>query len=140
MLLIFLLLVLPVIGTLVGLVFYRFQGKKDLLKIDIVQFYYTFILSPIVFVWLKTMIFVLLQANTHNLSMKEIYSIDTAFSVVFLLIFAFVAMHSVTKTFHLKEKDPLYNFFFDSEYIHLWLSHLAMAFGAVSIFTAISFI
>lgn len=140
MLLVFLLLILPVIGTIVGLVFYSFQGKKDLLKIDIVQFYYTFVLSPIVFVWLKTMMYLLLQANSHHLSMKEIFAIDTAFSVVFLLVFAFVAMHSVTKTFNLKNKDPLYDFFFDSEYIHLWLSHLAMAFGAISILTAVSFV
>ncbi|MBU0978803.1 MAG: hypothetical protein ABIJ03_01065 [Patescibacteria group bacterium] len=140
MLLVFLLLILPILGMTVGFIFYRFQGKKDLFKIDLVQFYYTFILSPIVFVWIKTMIFLLLQANAHQLSVKEIYAVDTAFSVIFLLIFAFVAMHSVTKTFHLKNKDPLYDIFFDNEYIHLWLSHIVMAVGSLSILTAISFI
>jgi hypothetical protein len=59
---------------------------------------------------------------------------DTAFSVYFLYVFAFIVIHSLTKSFQLQtEKDPLYDLFHHSEYFHLWLTHLVTYVGAMTI-------
>ena len=66
------------------------------------------------------------------LSAGELFTIDTAFTLFLFYIYAFIVMHSVTKSFRLNtEKDPLYDLFYHSEYIHLWLSHIVIALGAM---------
>lgn len=129
---------LPAIGILVGLGMYRFQGRRNLLHFDIVQFYYTFVLAPIAFVWLKTNLHLFFRDS--QLSPTESFALDTLFSVGYLFFFAFVVMHGLTKTFNLKNHDPLYDLFFDSEYIHLWLSHLLMFISSMTLVTALAVI
>jgi hypothetical protein len=75
-----------------------------------------------------------------GLSTSELLIIDTAFSTGFLYIYAFVVMHSLTKSFNLKmsSDDPLYDLFIHSEYIHLWLSHIVTFVGVMAIMTFFS--
>jgi len=130
--LVLLLFLLPIVVLSSGIFVYKFQGKKDLLHLDLVQFFYTFILAPLLFVWFKIFFFSLMQ--TGGVSNFEILFIaDTIFSLIMLYIYAFVVMHSLTKTFRLKSIDPLYNLFYHSEYIHLWLSHLVMGIGGMGL-------
>jgi len=105
---------------------YRFHGRKEFVKFDIVQFIYAFVVAPIIFVWFKTFLYGLLQSElSPAVTPRTLFLIDTAFSVYFLYIFAFVVIHSLTKSFQLKsEKDPLYDLFHHSEYFHLWLTHI----------------
>ncbi len=133
------LVLLPVI-TLTSAVFvYKFQGKKDLLHLDLVQFFYTFILAPLLFVWFKILIFSLMQSG--GITHPEVFFIaDTLFSLIMLYIYAFVVMHSLTTTFRLKSVDPLYNLFSHSEYIHLWLSHLVMGVGGLTLLSILALV
>lgn len=137
MLVILLFLISIVIASSVSLVLYRFQGKKEILKFDIVQFFYAFIFAPLMFVWLKTFLYVVLKNQLGStLSANELFIIDTVFSVLFLFFYAFIAMHSLTKTFWINNaKDPLYDIFFHSEYIHLWLAHIVMIIGGMFLIT-----
>lgn len=135
-----LLLILPIGTVISGLFVYRFQGKRQLLQLDIVQFIYTFFVAPAVFVWLKLLLFSLLRTDQSVvLSESQLFMFDTLFSMVFLFVYAFIVMHSLTKTFYLKKHfDPLYDLFHHSEYIHLWLSHQAMIIGGMFLFVVFS--
>lgn len=130
---ILLFLVVLVIASGVSLVFYRFQGKKQVLRFDIVQFFYAFVFAPLLYVWFKTFLYVVLKNQLGaSLTPNELFVIDTVFSVLFLFFYAFIAMHSLTKTFWLNNaKDPLYDVFVHSEYIHLWLAHIVMIIGGM---------
>jgi hypothetical protein len=67
--------------------------------------------------------------------------IDTGFSVVAMFIFAFVMVHSLTKSFNLKlYKDPLHDLFLHSEYFHLWLTHLVLFIGMMVLVTFFSIV
>jgi len=56
---------------------------------------------------------------------------DLVFTVISLYIFAFIVIHSLTKTFQLKmEKDPLFDIFTISEYFHFFISHLVIYSGS----------
>ncbi len=115
-----------------GLILYRFTGKKRLLKFDLVQFVYAFIIAPLVFVWLKTFVFYLMQGETRVLSQAVVFAIDTAVSLLGLYIYSFVIIHFLTKNFEIKRyRDPVYDIFQLSEVIHLWISHLGIYFGAL---------
>lgn len=128
--------VIPILTILSGFVLYRHNGKKELFSLDVIQFFYTFLLAPLFFVWAKSFLYFLLRSELGlSLSPGQIFTIDTAFTLVLLYIYAFIVMHSVTKTFRLKtEQDPLYDVFNHSEYIHLWLSHISIAIGGMMIF------
>lgn len=133
------LFVIPVIVVFAVLFLYRFQGKKYILNFDLVQFLYNFVFAPLVFVWIKSIFFVILTTSPDLiLSVKQVFFADTLFSLVFLYIYAFFSMHSLTKTFHLKNFDPLYDLFYDSEYIHLWLSHIVLFLGTMLILTILA--
>lgn len=99
---------------------------------DFVQFLYTFFFTPLLFVWAKTFLrYIVANELQLDLSDTALFVIDTVYSVFALYIFAFVVIHSLTKTFNLKKhKDPLYDFFEHSEYLHLWLSHIVIYVGA----------
>jgi len=127
-----LLILMPIVILSAGVFIYKFQGKKDLLHLDLVQFIYTFILAPLLFIWFKTFFFLLLKTN-GSLSEQWLFILDTAFTMLLFYLYAFIVMHSLTKTFRLKSIDPLYDFFYHNEYIHLWLSHLVMLFGSISL-------
>lgn len=126
-----------IVLLLAGSVFvYRFVGKKEFAKFDFVQFVYAFVVAPVVFIWFKTFLHGLLQNQTELLlSPQTIFLIDTAFSVYFLYIFAFIVIHSLTKSFRVKMlKNPLHDLFHHSEYFHLWLTHvITFAGGMVTV-------
>ena len=131
------LILLPIITLFAGIFIYKFQGKKDLLHLDLVQFIYTFILAPLLFIWFKTFFFLLLNTSAR-LSDQWLFILDTAFTMLLFYLYAFIVMHSLTKTFRLKSVDPLYDFFYHNEYIHLWLSHLVMTLGGITLFVALA--
>lgn len=133
------LLVIPVLAIAISIGLYRLNGKKEILKLDLVQFFYAFIMSPVLFVWIKSLIYLLVRTELDiRLSQGEIFLIDTAFSTAFLYLFAFIVMHSLTKSINLKVgHDPLHDIFKHSEYFHLWLTHLVMYFGGLGLMTAI---
>jgi hypothetical protein len=67
-----------------------------------------------------------------SLSPAELFVIDSLFSTFFLYIFAFVVIHSLTKSFQLQnQRDPLYDIFHHSEYFHLWLTHIVFFVGTI---------
>jgi uncharacterized membrane protein YcaP (DUF421 family) len=51
----------PFILMAIGLLIFKFNGKKDLMKMDVVQFFYAFVLTPTIFIWLKTVVFINLK-------------------------------------------------------------------------------
>lgn len=134
------LLLVPVLATITALLMYQFNGKKEIIKLDIVQFLYSFVLAPILFVWSKTLLYVLLRSEPGlELTSPQLFVIDTLFSLLFIFIFAFIVMHSVTKSINLKVfHDPLHDIFKHSEYFHLWISHLVIFIGTGFIFTVLS--
>jgi len=137
----FFLLLIPVFAMFPFLILYRFQGKKNIFSFDLVQFLYNFIFTPLIFIWLKTVLYAtLVSSELYHLTSKQLFLADSVFSLVMLYVYAFYTMHFLTKTFRLKNADPLYNLFTHSEYIHLWLSHIVMFAGTLLIFTALSLV
>ncbi len=139
MLLVVLFLV-PTFAILSALYLYRHTGKKEILRFDLVQFLYAFVLTPIVYVWLKSFLFVFLvqELNLH-LSVTDLFIADTALTVVFLFVFAFLVIHSLTKSFELKRhRDPFYDIFQHSEFFHLLTSHVVLYVGMVILLSIIS--
>lgn len=124
---------IPLFTILSGFLIYRLNGRREFLQLDLIQFCYTFILAPLFLIWAKTFIFFLLRSEVNaRLSVTELFTIDTAFSLFLFYMYAFIVMHSLTKTFRLNtEKDPLYDLFHHSEYIHLWLTHIATSLGVL---------
>lgn len=135
-------MLVPLFAAASAIVIYRLNGKKEVLKLDLVQFFYAFVLAPLLFVWVKTILYVLLKTEVEvTLNTSQMFVFDTAFSVIYLYTFAFVVMHSLTKSFNLRKgKDPLYDIFQHSEYFHLWLTHLVIYLGVLIIFGLMSFI
>lgn len=135
-----LLYLIPVFSLISAVVVYRLNGKREFLKLDLVQFFYAFILSPVLFVWLKTFLYFLLRVEANViLTNGQLFLLDTIFSVFFMYVFAFIVIHSLTKTFNLNQtKDPLYNLFEHSEFFHLWLTHLIMYMGGMIFLTLLA--
>lgn len=131
---------IPLLAVFSSIALFGYNGRREFLKLDFTQFFYAFILSPILFIWGKSFLFFLLRNELDlNLSLGEIFLLDSAFSAVFLYVFAFVVIHSLTKTFHLKRtKDPLYDMFEHSEFYHQELSHLAIYAGGMLLITLLS--
>ena len=137
------LLLIPVITTLVGLFLYRFQDRrKEIFKLDLIQFVYLFVIAPIFFVWAKTFLFFLFRRELNfNLSVTDLFVIDTVFSVLSFIIISVIAIHSLTKTFRLKrDRDPTFDLFHLSEYFHLWWTHIVIWGGIMVGETFISFV
>ena len=128
------LLFIPILASIAALFLYRFQGPhREVFKFDLVQFVYLFVLAPSLYIWFKSILYVVLRNELGSkLSQTDLFIIDTTFSVVSLFIIAAVAIHSVTKTIWLKKNhDPEFDIFALSEYFHLWWSHLVMWGGAM---------
>lgn len=136
------LFLIPILVIISGILVYPHNGKREFLKLDLVQFFYAFVVAPLLFVWLKTFMYVLLQTELGNaLSQAQVFVIDTAFSLLSLYIFAFVVIHSLTATFNRRlVRDPLYDIFAHSEFFHLWLSHIVMFAGLLAIITILAFV
>lgn len=129
------LFIIPLFAVLSGFLIYRHNGRRQFLQLDLIQFLYTFILVPLFFVWVKTFTFFLLRSEQRVvLSVGELFVIDTIITLFLFYMYAFFVMHSLTKTFRLNtEKDPLYDLFHHSEYIHLWLTHIVTAIGTMAL-------
>ncbi len=121
------LLVIPFLATLSSVFIYRLRGKKRVFSLDLMQFMYAFVFSVIAFVWIKTFLFTLLRTELGiTISVSQLFVFDTLISVIFLYVYAFIVMHSLTTSFRIQvDQDPLFDIFHNSEYIHLWLSHIA---------------
>lgn len=133
---------IPFLALASGIAIYHRTGRKEFLKFDVVQFVYAFILAPIMFIYLKSFIFFILRDELDlNLSLNGLFILDTVFSVIFMFIYAFLVIHSLTKSFENKRfVDPLYDVFKHSEVLHLWISHLIMFVGGMVLFTLVSLI
>lgn len=128
---------IPLFSIVSIIILYQIQGRRDFLWFDSVQFFYGFIISPLLFVWAKSFLFhITRQELTISLSSTELFIIDTMFSTFFLYVYAFVVIHALTKSFRLKsDRDPLFDIFHHSEYLHLWWTHLITFAGAIIIMT-----
>lgn len=110
---------------------WRFSGRKELMKMDLVQFLYAFVLTPAIIIWIKTALFFNLR-HELGVSVNDTFWIDTTLTIIALYTYSFVVIHSLTKSFQIKKsKDPLFDLFEHSEYFHLWLSHLIVYSGAL---------
>lgn len=136
------LLAIPLLALVSALFLYRHNGKREFLKFDVVQFIYSFIITPILFLWLKSFLFFILRSELDlHLSVNDLFVFDSIFSLGFLYVYAFIVIHSLTKSFKMKMlQDPLYDLFHHSEYFHLWLSHVIMFGGALTLITLFSVI
>lgn len=123
-----------------GLLIYKQNGKKQVFRFDVVQFTYLFVFMPVMFIWAKAFLFYLLNNEVGSgLDPKEVFVIDTTFSLLSFYIFSAVAIHSLTKTFWLrKHHDPEFDIFHLSEYFHLWWSHLMIFVGAMIVVSFLS--
>lgn len=134
------LFLIPTLAFLSGLYLYQHTGKREILKFDLVQFVYAFILAPILYIWLKSFLFVFLvqELNLH-FSVTDIFIADTVYSIIFLYVYAFMVIHSLTKSFELKRsRDPFYDIFQHSEFFHLLTSHAAIYIGTAVLGTILS--
>ncbi|MGD9129729.1 MAG: hypothetical protein PVJ09_04550 [Candidatus Woesebacteria bacterium] len=136
------LFLIPVLAAIGALLLNRHNCKKEILKFDLVQFIYAFILSPLFFIWFKSFLFYLLKQDLGlNLSLTELFVFDTFYAVIFLFVYAFIVIHALTKSFENKRfVDPLVDIFKHSEVIHLWISHLIMFVGMMILLTFLSVI
>ncbi|HEX7017736.1 MAG TPA: hypothetical protein VF209_02415 [Patescibacteria group bacterium] len=122
------------------IILYQLNGKRDFLWFDLVQFFYGFIVAPLVFVWAKSFLFHLMSQEVNvGLSTTELFIIDTIFSTFCLYVYAFVVIHALTKSFSLKTlKDPLFDIFYHSEVLHLWWTHLITFGGGMAVMTTLA--
>ena len=132
--------IIPILAVLSSVFLYQHSGKREFLKFDLVHFFYGFVIAPLVFVWLKTFLFVLLKGDlSRTFSSSQLFIFDTAFSVLCLYLFGFVIIHSLTASFNRKMvRDPLYDLFAHSEFFHLLLSHLVIYGGALVVLTILA--
>jgi|SRR3989344_756306 len=138
-----LLFFIPVLATISGFLIYRLQSaKKQIFRLDLVQFIYLFVLAPTMFVWLKSFLFYLLRKEIDlKISATEIFIIDTAFSMVSFIIVIAIAIHSLTKTFWLRRHaDEDFDIYHLSEYFHLWWSHIALWVGLMLLLSFLSIV
>ncbi|MCB9813298.1 MAG: hypothetical protein H6772_02740 [Pseudomonadales bacterium] len=135
------LLAIPLITSVFGFFIYRFQNnKKEIFKLDLVQFVYLFIIAPTMFVWMKSFIFYILRNELElSLSVTDLFVVDTIFSVMSFIVFAAISIHSLTKTFWIKRHhDPEFDLFHLSEYFHLWWTHIIIWGGGMVLGTFLS--
>ena len=139
-----LLLSIPLLTTAIGFGLYRFQDGKqrELFRLDLVQFMYLFVLTPTLYIWLKSFLFYILKNELEfSLSVTGLFVIDTVFSVVAFFTFAALAMHSLTKTFWLRRHhDPDFDIYHLSEYFHLHWTHIVMWTGGIALMTFVAFV
>jgi hypothetical protein len=135
-----LLFLVPILAIVISIFVYQLNGKKEIIKLDLVQFFYAFLLAPVIFIWIKTVLYVLLRSELNFVfSSGQLFLIDTLFSLFFLYVFAFIVMHSLTKSINLKVgQDPLHDIFKHSEYFHLWISHIVIYVGTGFLFSCIA--
>ena len=136
------LIIIPLLTMISALFMYRFTGRREIMKFDLVQFVYAFVISPVMFVWLKFFLFFLLKNELNlKLSINNLFVFDTILTLIFLYMYAFVVIHTLTKTFDLyRDRDPLYDVFEHTEFFHMWVSHFAIYLGAMSVLSFIGIV
>ncbi len=136
------LVMIPVLLVLGSILMYRFVGKGEIFRFDLVQFLYACILTPLAFVWGKVLLYLLVKNGLHTPTSDLNYLLmDSGYSLVFLYVFGFMMLHSLTKSVSLKlSRDPLYDIFNHLEYFHLWLTHLIVFGGGMLILTILGII
>ncbi len=123
---------LPIGILALGFFIFRFNGRKELLRMDLIQFIYAFVLAPMMLIWLKTIVFYSLDADIGVYGQEDKFVIDTVLTTILFLIYAFLVIHSLTKSFQIrKAKDPLFDIFEHAEYFHFWLSHIVVYSGGL---------
>lgn len=121
---------------------YRYNGRREFLRFDLVQFVYAFVVGPALFVWMKSFLFVLVKPHVPEaMSLGQFVTLDTIVGVIFLYIYAFIVIHSLTKSFQLKKtRAPLYDIFEHSEYYHQEVSHGVIYAGGMAAITVAALI
>lgn len=134
------LFLIPVCALVAILLLYPHVAKREFLRFDLVQFVYGFVIFPLMYIWLKSFMYYFLRHQSEvQLSTGDVLVVDGFLSLIFLYIYAFVIIHSLTKSFKEKKlRDPLYDMFAHSEWFHLYASHLFIYLGLVIVFTLIS--
>lgn len=135
-------LLIPLLTLVSALFLYQHNGKRQILRFDLVQFIYAFVMAPALFIWLKSFLFFLVRNELDlRLSVTNLFVLDSVFSALFLYVYAFIVIHSLTKSFKMRKLvDPLYDMFHHSEYFHLWLSHIIIYGGGLMLFTVLSLV
>lgn len=129
-----LLALVPLLALVASIFVYRYKGRREILRLDSVQFFFAFILMPVIYVWFKSFLFFLLHSYAA-MTTNGLLFWDTVYSIFFLFLYAFIVIHSLTKSFKIKKvKDPLYDLFEHTEYFHAWVSHTIMFGGAMLLF------
>jgi hypothetical protein len=138
----YILILLPFVVFASGIFLYRQSGKRDIFKLDLIQFFYAFVVTPLLYVWGKSVLYTILQTELgDHISQRGLFLYDTVFTLIFLYVYAFVVMHSLTASFNIKMwKNPNYNLFLDSEYLHLWLTHIVGFIGGLVLFAGIGLV
>ncbi len=123
-----LLILLPIFIMICVLYLYRFSGRKEFLRFDLVQFIFAFFVYPVAYIWMKQFLYILLREEIGVLfSIGQWITIDTIFTIFFLYFYAFGIIHSLTKSFNLKvNRDPFFDVFEQSEYFHQFITHVGM--------------
>jgi hypothetical protein len=136
----FVLIAIVVIAPIFAAGIYRHNGKKEILRFDLVQFIYGFVMGPIAYVWLKTFLFFNLRNELNaSLTINQLFLVDSIFSVFMIYLLMANAIHSLTKTFWLRKKnDPEFDLFHLSEYFHLWLTHIVIFGGLIVLLTLLA--
>lgn len=134
------LFLIPTLAFLSAVYLYQHTGKREILKFDLVQFVYAFVLAPIIYIWLKSFLFVsLVQELNLHFSVTDIFIADTVYTIIFLYVYAFIIIHSLTKSFELRRsRDPFYDIFQHAEFFHLLTSHAAVYVGGGILFIILS--
>lgn len=123
-----------------ALFLYRHQGKRQVWNIDLVNFFYLFILFPLIFFWAKFFLFYLLRQEVgRTLTLNQFFFIDSAFTLGGIFLFIPLSIHALTKSFALKKTThEEFDIFHVSEYFHLWWSHIGAFVGAMLLITFIA--
>lgn len=134
------LIIVPLAAILIAFLLYRHVGKREFMRLDIVQFLYAFVIIPITFVWMKAFILYFARNELGTpITENQLFIVDSAFSVIYLYLASFVAIHSLTKTFELKaQRDPLYDILEHAEKFHLWISHTFMYYLLMLLFVMLA--
>lgn len=138
-----LLTLIPILTVISAFWLYKYNGRKEIFRFDLVQFVYAFVITPLFFIWIKTFVFYLLKDELGiGLTVNQLFIVDTAFSVLMFYIFAFVVIHSLTKTFKLNllKRPDSFDIMKLSEYFHMWFSHLVIYSGFLLAITLLSVI
>lgn len=125
---------------LLALYLYRFSGRRQFLRLDLIQFIYAFVVYPLAFLWMQELL-LLFYRSVPEIGPVDQRIISSSVNLIFLYLYAFGIMHSLTKTLSLRVyRDPLFDVFSQTEYVHEFLSHVGMYTGIFALGSVLSVI